>query len=293
MESIVPPPYLYLQGSFNGPDLQFTITALVGLNYKPPLSFTEAFKASVLASLPTMNPRDLSIITWSFAALQIPDSKEFLSQLFRAVALQLTIEKPTWATMAPAEKWPSVARMRQLRQVLKSCEIDPELAGLLDEVQEIKLPELIDEGLALLADDNMVLSKAIESSFHVEVVELLSSLGAKTRKAVDIFLLDVLLEPTAAESQELPLLLLLHGPSRFLRHGYEGLEAGTSFKVRVLESQTHRFAKVTSITYQEWANEKTREGRITLLRRKIGPLLDSYVVNPTSDENLLQSPSAE
>lgn len=172
---------------------------------------------------------------------------------------------------------------------------------------------------------------------------MLNSLGALTRRAVDCFVLDVLIEapssssassdgkakdqPTAPQQRQqqspprsprpvaagkkckgkapaattpaaataasggssspLPILLLLHGPSRFLRGRLAQdeapkLEAGTHMKQRILQQLSgRRFKQVASVDVWEWARERTREARIDLLRAKIGGrLLDAYLTPP-------------
>eukprot|EP00624_Nannochloropsis_granulata_P007502 evm.model.NODE_8197_length_13378_cov_29.264015.4 len=87
----------------------------------------------------------------------------------------------------------------------------------------------------------------------------------------------------AALPENKPLVLLLHGPSRFLR-GQTGvdspkLEAGTAFKEKILQTQSpHRFARVASLDVWEWARQKTQRAKVELLRAKIGrTLLESYL----------------
>ncbi len=300
---------------FNGADLQFTVSSLVGLHFQPSREFVLAFQARISALLRQnqVSPRDLSIILWSFAALEIPDSRAFSLELMTAAVAQLQAERPRWSSpdFTPNERWTLTARVRQLRQVYMYAESQKqggEQGSLAEDFRRLGLLNLVEEGLAHVSDE-MVLAKAQESGFHREVAEVLQSLGATTRRSVDCFVLDLLIEsPQAARAQaeeegelvdtqvssaahqpkeqkekDKPLVLLLHGPSRFLR-GQTGatspkLEAGTAFKEKILQTQSpHRFTRVASLDVWEWAKQKTKQAKIELLRAKIGRgLLESYL----------------
>jgi hypothetical protein len=67
--------------TFSGQELQFLITSCVGLSYVPPEPFVVAFRRAVAAVLPSLAPRDLSLILWTFAALDVPRSRSFLVAL--------------------------------------------------------------------------------------------------------------------------------------------------------------------------------------------------------------------
>ena len=356
---------------FNGSDLQFTLSSLVGLHFLPSADFVSAFQARFSSLLRTgyVSPRDLSIVLWSFAALEIPDSRLFLIGCMQAAVKQLEGERGRWEGFEKggAERWALTARVRQLRQVyLYAQSLEGGEGGreggvegsLAEEFRRMGLVELLEEGLRY-ANDEMVLAKAQESGFHREVAEVLHSLGATTRRSVDCFVLDLLIEPreggreggveeggesgmmtmsagelsvgegekeeeksamvvaaaaaaaaveqtlvmahsptpnddgaaapaaattpAAAEPEIKPLVLLLHGPSRFLR-GQTGvdspkLEAGTAFKEKILQTQTpQRFTRVASLDVWEWARQKTQKAKVELLRAKIGKtLLESYL----------------
>ncbi len=405
-------------GSLQGIDLQVTITSLVGLHHRPPPAFAAAFQQRALQLLVVapsdagargssgsssgssggigIAPRDLAIIIWSFAALEIPGARAFLRLLAAAAAAQLRSEQPRWAlpdghpdALSVQERWALTARVRQLRQVYlysqcqeakdkEAAAAGPggELAGLAGDWEALGLPALVDAGLAA-GSEELVLARAQESAFHKEVracvvstlgglvgwvdwgslpralpwflwitqvAEVLQSLGASTLRAVDCFVLDVLIEPPAplaAQQQRLeqleqqpaaaaaaeapparptakgkrgkkkaasaaaaaapaasaaaagataplPILLLLHGPSRFLRGrlGAPKLEAGTAMKARVLTQLSgRRFTRVACVDVWEWAAGRTREARIELLKSKVGArLLESYLTPPSLAE---------
>ena len=355
---------------FNGSDLQFTLSSLVGLHFLPSADFVSAFQSRFSSLLRTghVSPRDLSIVLWSFAALEIPDSRLFLIECMQAAVRQLEGERGRWEGFEEGgtERWALTARVRQLRQVYLYAQSveggkggkEGGLEGLAEEFRMMGLVGLLEEGLRH-ANDEMVLAKAQESGFHREVAEVLHSLGATTRRSVDCFVLDLLIEPrgeggreggveeggeskiitmggeapvveegreeeksaavaavaaaafeaplviahlptpnddaaaaaatataapaAATEIENKPLVLLLHGPSRFLR-GLTGvdspkLEAGTAFKEKILQTQTpQRFTRVASLDVWEWARQKTQKAKVELLRAKIGrTLLESYL----------------
>ena len=158
--------------AFQGVDLQFAVTALVGLHHQPPPPFVEAFEARTLALLAAdqVSPRDLAIIIWSFAALDVK-SPAFLRRLMSAAVAQLEAERPRWGqqqqgqqrggggeggattttvSMSMQERWCLTARVRQLRQVhlYAQCHAGregDELAGLAQEFEDMGLLPLIEE----------------------------------------------------------------------------------------------------------------------------------------------------
>jgi len=353
----------YLEG-FNGADLQFTMSSIVGLHYLPHRAFLDAFQArfSRLLQDRQVSSRNLCIVLWAFAALEVPNARPFVVECMRAAIAQLEAERPRWGQWeadAP-ETWSLTARIRQLRQVYlyalrlegAGSQSDRNESSLAEEFRGMGLVELLETGLRY-SKEELVLAKSQESGFHREVAEILQSLGVRARRSVDCFVLDLRLEsPQAAEAsgqggdkgeglgagtldstgkerqdwsgrgmstgqrqssegdavrdaedprtegppaggkeQEIkgakdatkPLVLLLHGPSRFLR-GLTGtaspkMEAGTAFKVKILQTKSlHRFADVVSLDVWEWARQRTREEKVEFLRQKIGPtLLETYM----------------
>lgn len=100
----------------------------VGLHHRPPPAFVAAFQTrarELLSPSPDgIGPRDLAIIIWSFAALEIPGARAFLRDLAAAAVAQLRAEQGRWAlaegeagALSIQERWALTARVRQLRQV--------------------------------------------------------------------------------------------------------------------------------------------------------------------------------
>jgi hypothetical protein len=72
------------------------------------------------------------------------------------------------------------------------------------------------------------------------------------------------------EGQKLPLLVLLFGPSRFLRNCPDRLEAGTAFKRRVLSAQAgKKYQAVVCVSHHEWASKTGLRAKLELLKAKV------------------------
>jgi hypothetical protein len=183
-------------GGLQGIDLQFLVTSLVGLHHRPPPPFAAAFQRRALQLVsqagagPGIAPRDLALIIWSTAALEIPDSRSFLRALVAAAVAQLEGERPRWGlpeghpeALSMQERWALTARVRQLRQVCLYAQChaaaeaaaqgeegaeQEEVGGLAEDFEALGLPALVDAGLAA-GSEEMVLARAQESVFHKEV----------------------------------------------------------------------------------------------------------------------------